>query len=154
MKAFRFRLERVRQFRAIVKKEKERELSRRNLDLFEAVQRREEIRAAQDAFPVPEHTNMSVEELLLIGQFQEYLSGALERQEKVITEADSAVEGAKREYIQRAREEQSLDMLKSKRKEEYCTEMKRSERKERDRLWLSRQAARIVSGTLRDNTED
>lgn len=138
MKKFKFRLQRVLEYRESLKKEKERELALRNAELHAAEQRLEDIITAQDKTEVPANRQMTMAELMLSGDYLRFLQEMLVNQRLLVIQATDAVEEAREAYIEKAIEAESLEMLKDKKFEEYKTERKRDERKELDKLTVQR----------------
>lgn len=138
MKKFRFRLQRVLDYRHSLKKESENELAMRNMELVEAKKREQEIMAAQDDTAFPENEIVSIEELEGRDDYLVALQEALIHQRLAIIEATAAVERAREAYIQKAIEEKTLQKLKDRRREEHKEEVGRYEKKELDNITIQR----------------
>jgi flagellar protein FliJ len=138
MKKFKFRLQRVLEYRNVLKKEKERELALRNAELHEAQERLERIVAAQDSTAVPDRPEMSMAELMLTGEYLRYLQDALVNQRLLVHQAAEAVEAARDAYIEKAIEAESLEGVKDRRFSEFKEESGRQERREMDKLTVQR----------------
>lgn len=138
MKKFKFRLERVLDYRNSLKKEKERELAMRNAELHAAEEHLHQIMAWQEAVKVPSKKKMSMAELMLAGDYLRYLQEALISQRLLVLEAANAVEAARDAYIEKAIEAESLETLKKRRFAEYSEEKRRREKKELDTLTVQR----------------
>lgn len=131
MKKFRFRLERVLDYRNIVKKEKERELAVKNHELVEAEELLEQIVQEQDSCQsVGEAQTMA--ELALTAHYQERLQEMFIQQRVLVLEATDAVEQAREAYLEKALEAEVLDKFKGRKREEFKEERKRHERRELD----------------------
>jgi flagellar protein FliJ len=138
MKKFKFRLQRVLEYRNLLKKEKERELALRNAELHEAQERLERIVAAQDSTAVPDRSEMTMAELMLTGEYLRYLQDALVNQRLLVHQAAEAVEAARDAYIEKAIEAESLEGVKDRRLNEFKEESRRQDRKEMDKLTVQR----------------
>ena len=150
-KKFKFRLQRVLDYRESLKKEKERELALRNSELLQAEERLQRVMAAQESVEPPMgETTMA--ELALAGDYLYYLQQALVRQRELIIEAAEAVDEAREAYIEKAVEAKTLDTLKQKRREEHSIELRRSERKETDKVTVQRY--RFKRGGLKHGDEN
>lgn len=138
MKKFRFRLERVLDFRNSEKKEKERELAERNYELQTSEERLDQIVEAQDREKIEPGSVMTMAELALAGRYQTYLRLLLEKQRDLVKEAAVAVEEAKDAYLKKAVETETLETLKSRKKEEFNLEKKKAAKKELDEMVVQR----------------
>ena len=138
MKKFRFRLERVLDYRNVEKKDRERELARCHHELSEREERLDEIVEAQDRNGVPAGKVITMAELSLTGGYQAYLRKMLEHQRVLVQEAVEAVDAARDAYIEKAIETETLETLKDRRHEEWKDEKRHSEKKEIDELVVQR----------------
>ncbi len=137
MKRFKFRLQQVLDYRAKVRKDQERELAFRNLELYSAEEDLSEILQAQDSC-VPPTAVQSMAELKLTGDFQLRLRADLEQQRVLVKEAMHAVDAARDAYIEKAVEAKILETLKEKRRALYKEERHKAERKELDEMVIQR----------------
>lgn len=137
MKKFNFRLQRVLDFRNVGKKEKELELARENARLQEAEQ---QLRALEEVYMQQAigEGEMTMADLMMRGEYSEYLRDAIELQQVYVEQAIEAVEAARDAYIEKAIEAETLETLKKKRIEEHKEESRQAERKDLDRLVVSR----------------
>jgi flagellar FliJ protein len=137
MKKFNFRLQRVLDFRNVGKKEKELELARENARLQEAEQ---QLRALEEVYMQQAigEGEMTMADLMMRGEYSEYLRDAIELQQVYVEQAIEAVEAARDAYIEKAIEAETLETLKKKRIEEHKEEVRHDERKELDKLVVSR----------------
>ncbi|MCB0322900.1 MAG: flagellar export protein FliJ [Bdellovibrionales bacterium] len=138
MKKFKFRLQRVLDYRNSVKKDKERELALKNALLHAAEHRLEEIIDEQDGVELPTNGEMTMAELQLTREYQQYLQDALVEQRLTVLEAASAVEAARDAYIEKAIEAETLETLRKKKQLEHRDERRREERKELNDLTVQR----------------
>jgi flagellar FliJ protein len=119
MKKFKFRLEKILQYREIIKTEKKRELSLRLGVLREAEVKLESLFSAQAVNNMPQDAVCSADEFFMRGQYSTRLKEEIVKQRLVIIEAEKKVEEARLAYIEAAKETKTLDMLKDKKKEQY-----------------------------------
>ena len=138
MKKFKFRLQRVLDYRNSVKKEKERELAQRNAELHAAEERRNSIMEEQDNVSLPMEGEITMAELQLTKDYQAYLHESLIYQRLLVLEAAGAVEAARDAYIEKAIEAETLETLRKKKVEEHKTERRREERKQLNDLTVQR----------------
>ncbi len=137
-KRFRFRLQRILQFRETEKNERARLLAERNRELFDANTRLDDILQAQEGANPPEEQAATMAEFLLQGDYQARLREALIEQRLLVLEAAKAVEDAREAYIEKSRETESLERVKAKRREIFEEEKRHDERKEQDNLTVQR----------------
>lgn len=137
-KRFRFRLQRILQFREAEKTERARQLADRNRELFDANARLDDILRAQEEANPPEEQSSTMAEFLLQGDYQARLREALVEQRLMVLDAARAVDEAREAYIEKSRETESLERVKSKRREMFEEERRHEERKEQDNLTVQR----------------
>jgi flagellar export protein FliJ len=138
MKRFKYRLERVLEFRESERKDRELSLSAKNFELHSAESRLGDIIELQDRATLPEDGELSMAELTLQREFQMGLREMLERQRILIQEATEAVEAARNAYLEKAVEAEALLTHKSKKKEEHLAERRQAERRSQDELTIQR----------------
>ncbi|MCB0336997.1 MAG: flagellar export protein FliJ [Bdellovibrionales bacterium] len=138
MKKFKFRLQRVLDYRNSVKKEKERELAQRNAELHAAEERRDSIMDEQDNVSLPMEGEITMAELQLTKDYQAYLHESLIHQRLLVLEAAGAVEAARDAYIEKAIEAETLETLRKKKVDEHKAERRREERKQLNDLTVQR----------------
>ena len=134
MDRFKFRLEKVKSFREKLKKEAERVLAQKMSSLNSAEQIMEQLKEEKDRDKSSGDNILSAAELMLIGDYDRFIQELLEKQKVVIQDAEKAVENAREELIERAKDEKALSLLKDKKLEEYTDERKRRDRKETSEL--------------------
>ncbi len=127
MKKFRFRLERVLQYRSTVKAEKLRDLMLRNAELRELEDRLSGLEQAQLGGMVAENSVIPVEQLYLAGMYLSRLKAEIEKTQKEIEKAKDRVAEALEIYQQAAKDEKALQTLKQKKKQEYQEYVQREE---------------------------
>lgn len=138
MKKFKFRLQKVLDYRETVKAEKKRELGLKNRELLEAEQEKQTLLEAHDAQNVNGDDVMRMSELHLSGIYQARLQQAIEEQEVIVAEAVKAVEVARDFYTKAAVDTGALSVLKERRKDEYAYERKRYDGKVNNDLVMQR----------------
>jgi flagellar FliJ protein len=138
VKKFKFRLQRVLDYRTSVKKESERELALKNAELHAAEERRESIISEQDGVSLPTEGEITMAELQLTREYQAYLHESLINQRLLVLEASGAVEAARDAYIAKAIEAETLESLKKKKVQAHSDERRREERKELNDLTVQR----------------
>lgn len=129
MKRFKFRLEKVLGFRTMLKKESELELAKRNSDLANAHEKLENIIDKQDSAQDFPNMVLPMSELILNKEYHQALQDALVRQRLVVLEVAKTVEVARDFYLERLKEEEVLNKLKERRKEEHALDEKREDNK-------------------------
>ena len=153
MKKFKFRLQRVLEFRDRIKKGKQRELSMKQGELNQAEQRVDQILSTQDSSATPGEELLSMAELKLAGEYQESLRDALVEQRLLVIEAANAVEEARDAYLEKAVEAEMLESLKRKRLEEHKEEVRKAERKDTDEMSILRHRFRANPLTKGEDNE-
>ena len=138
MKKFNFRLNRVLDYRTLVKKESERDFAKKATHLKVLEKGLEDIVEAQERTKIQPKSKMTMAEFSLVETYQEHLQEALVNQRVLVNEAAEAVDRAREVYIEKAVEEEVLENLKARKLEDYKVELRRSERKERDELTVQR----------------
>ena len=138
MKRFKFRLERIRNYRITLRKEKERELAIANAELIDKQSELERILQLQNETPAAPEGQLTMAELVILGDYSAMLQESLENQRELVEAASEAVEKAREAYIEKAVEAETLETLKDKKIEEYRQERRKQERKESDALTVSR----------------
>jgi flagellar FliJ protein len=128
-KRFKFRLEKVLEFRESEKEERAKILAKEQLELRMREEKRDEIIDIQNNLKIPESVEMTMAELDLTGKYQELLREALIEQRLLVIEAQNAVEQARDAYLEKAIETEMLVTLKDRRFEEHKDEVRRDERK-------------------------
>ena len=138
MARFKFRLQRVLDFRTSEKKDRERELALKNSTLRQAELHRDEIiKESETAIP-PVSEALSMAELALIGQYQERLRDALVQQRLLILEAAQAVDQAREAYIEKAVETGVLEEVKDRKFGEFREEQQRQDKRAIDEIVIQR----------------
>lgn len=147
MKRFKFRLQRVLEYRDVLKQEKERELAEKNRNLFDREARLKNILEEQEKAKVPQG-EVSMAELMLTGNYQAGLREAMVHQRLLVLEATQAVEEARDAYIEKAMETEVLETLKEKQHDLHKDEARKYERKQSDEMQVMRR--RLTVGNKDD----
>lgn len=150
MKKFRYRLERILQYRLVIKTEKLRELTLRNQELHEA---RERLVALEQEI-VKERIKegiVTIEELTLAGNYVERLRTLILRQHEVIEETEKKVQEALAAYIEAAKDAESLVKHKNNKRQEYVEYVEKETQKFLDELTVQR-IGRLKSRSLSETT--
>ena len=154
MKKFRFRLERVLQYRELVKRDRKRELAAKTMQLQTEQERLNELGLAWEANGIPSGP-IPAEMLQLVERYSMWLKAAIEKQQKTVAEAKQAVEEARNAYIEAAKESEALKTLKTKKREEYLEYYYKEEGKFLDEISVQRAKMNKSAGELTygDETE-
>ena len=129
MKKFKFRLQRVLEYRHTLTKDKERELALKNRELRDAEDGVTFLIEAQDKAELAEEGVMTMAELALRGEYLEALQQSLVQQRLMVLQAVDAVDAAREAYREKAIEEETLETLKEKQQEEHKETSRKEERK-------------------------
>ena len=138
MKKFRFRLERVLQFRESIKSERQRDLLLANQELARREARRNDIEGAIRSCELMGQGEMIGAEIELRGAYLARLLDELEQAGKAIEEARAKVEEARTAYIEAAKDAEALVMLKRKRRQEYDDELLKEQEKLVDEMTVQK----------------
>jgi len=142
MKRFRFRLQRVLNYRETVREEKKRLLL---LARQEQAQREEVLRTLEQEERenlLTVGTVLSVDQVYMQGLFAASLQERITQQRLAIVEAEQRVQEALTAYIEAAKESEALKTLRTKRREVYDEEVRREDEKSLDELATQRSARR------------
>ena len=134
MKKFDFRLNKVLDHREHRRKESKEELAQRNNELQAIVQQISFITGEQDKLAKQDSMALNVADLLLSSGYQDRLLSQLKEQKVFEKKAQGEVALARENYIAKSQDVKALEMLKSKKLEEYRVEVKRGDRKMLDEV--------------------
>lgn len=137
MKVFKFRLEKVLQFREGVRKEKERAIALANAQLREAEEQLEVLIEALRKNTLAEGI-LSIEQVYLQGYLVEGIKERIELQKRLIEELQQAVEVAREEYRIAASEAEALVKLRAQRLQQYTLHIDKEQEKFLDELTIQR----------------
>ena len=138
MKRFKFRLEKVLNFRLSIKRERERELQQENYRLAQANAQLQALEASARSNDIAQNQIQNAEIFLLQGDFREWSKRAIEVQRRNIQDQEERVEKARVAYIDAAREAEVLEKLKAKRKQNHYEESLRVEQLSMDEISVQR----------------
>ena len=138
MKKFKFRLEKVLQFRRIVKDEKKRLFMEALASLQSAEARLEFLESERLRPYVTEGTIISSNDLFLSGLYGAKLVEAIAWQRIAVKECNDKAEEARAEFIEASKEVEVLEKLKEKRQNEYNEHVSKEEGKFLDELAVQR----------------
>jgi flagellar protein FliJ len=138
MKKFKFRLEKVLQYRVLVKDEKRRALLKKNRELQDARDHLYWLQEAERQNRLPENVIVPLEEVLLRGLFAERLQQEIVNQRLNIITIEEQVAQAMAEYTQAAREAKALELLKERKQQEYFEYVLKEDEKFLDELAVQR----------------
>lgn len=139
MKRFRFRLERVLQYRKLVKDEKTRELIERRNKLQEDTERLRDLEMAALLNRLEENVYVTAEQVQLLGMYGARLKEAIAQQEEQVERSQEAVAIAHEAYVEAAKDEASLATLRKRKQAEYQEYVEHEEGKFLDELSVQRQ---------------
>ncbi len=142
MKKFKFRLEKVRQYKEGEATRSKRELAKRISDLNQAEHIYEQLSVEKERSKLSNDNIMTAGDLVLLGEYEFFLQSLLVKQASVIEEAEKAVEIAREELLLKARDEKALSLLRERRFEEFREEVKKTEKKEIESLAIRQHTVR------------
>ena len=142
MKRFRYRLQRVLNYRETVREEKKRLLliARQELSAREGVLRDLEEAERNNTFTAGQL--LTAEFVHMRGLFAASLQERIVQQRLAIVEGEARVQEALSVYIEAAKESEALKTLKTKRREEYDEEVRREDEKVLDEMATQRSVRR------------
>lgn len=138
MKKFRFRLEKVLQYRQIVRQEKKRELALRLAEMRVAEEKLEELLEAQAQIDPEPDAAVDVSQFLLRGQYRARLKTEIENQRLTVKEAEERVAEARVAYVEAGKEARALEMLKERQQAKYLEYIGKEEEKGLDEMVTQR----------------
>ncbi|MCB0345903.1 MAG: flagellar export protein FliJ [Bdellovibrionales bacterium] len=138
MKRFKFRLQKVLDFKETEKKERAQQLAQENQRLLSLEERMQAILEEQEVLGGIGDAVMTIEELCLTGDYKQRLQDELEQQREHILLAAKAVDEAREAYIEKTKETESLEAVKRRRKQEHLEEAKKKEKKQIDETVVQR----------------
>ncbi len=138
MKKFRFRLERVLQYRLVVKKEKHRDLIREQMRLQEHLTQLRSLEIELQNTGVADGSVMLARDVMAIGEYAARLRSDITQTQDEIAEAQKRVEKAAEIYREAAKEAEALEKLKSRKSAEFQAYVLKEEEKFLDELAVMR----------------
>jgi len=136
MKKFKFRLERVLQYRLLIKEDKRKALLLKNMKLHEAENRLAMLEQAELAnrYVSGPDKMLSAQQIYLIGLFGQRLQDEIVKQRLAIIQLEKEVEEAMAEYTEAAREAKTLEIFRERKVQEYLDYVAKEEGKFLDEL--------------------
>jgi flagellar protein FliJ len=122
MKKFKFRLERVLEYRERIRMDRRNELMQARHMLSEAVRKLQELEAEALANADGDGTR-PVHEFVLRADYRRRLRTEMALQRERIIEAERVVDAAQARYVEASRDARALDMLKEKKRAEYSEQL-------------------------------
>lgn len=156
MKKFRYRLERVLEYRKLIKAEKLRDLTLRNQEMHEAKSHLEYLEAELIRELGAHKGVMTIEELTLQGSYRDRIRNLIAHQHEVIEELRVKVEEALAAYIEAAKDAESLEKHKTNKREEYQSYIDKETQKFLDELATQRsgRAKNITKSSSKDESSE
>lgn len=137
-KRFKFRLQKVLEYRHMLKSDAQKELLVANNTLFSEQRILTDLETALLQNELTSNQVLSVGEIELYDQYSLRLRNDIGHQKVRVEEAVEAAEIARLAYIEAAKEAETLDKLKSKRKEEYRVYLEKEHEKFLDEFTTQR----------------
>lgn len=134
MKKFKFRLERVLQYRLMLKEEKRKALLLKNMKLNEAHDFLAALEDAELVNGLQRGGTLSAQQVYLIGLFASRLQDEIIRQRLLIIDLEKEVQEAMDEYTEAARDAKTLEIFKERKLREYSEYVSKEEGKFLDEL--------------------
>ncbi len=127
---FKFRLEKVKKFRELIKKQAEQEVMLRTQDFQSAEETMQLIVEERNRNKVENDEILTAADYQLVGIYNDFLENLIEHQVEVVKKTEEDLAVAKEIFIEKAKEEKALVLLKDKKKEEFDEEEKVRVKKE------------------------
>lgn len=134
MKKFKFRLERVLEYREVVKRERLRELMLGHLKLREEQDRLEGLEQAQLGNKLEEGATFSEKEVYLNGLFATRMKEQIIEQRDLLVKTEEELDRRRAVYIEASKEAEALLTLKKRKLEEYSQYVNKEDEKTLDEL--------------------
>jgi flagellar FliJ protein len=144
MKKFKFRLQKVLQFRESIKEEKLRELQKASLALVEAQNHLEFLEQEFIKGQISENETLLVSEVYIRSSYCERLKREVESQRIEIQKRQEQVELARNEYFEATKECEALLKVKENKHQDYLSYVAKEEEKFLDELVTQRVARQIL----------
>jgi flagellar protein FliJ len=138
MKKFKFRLERVLQYRLLVKEEKRRLLALANSKLREASDLLDRLENFESQSGLPDGGIVDVSIFAMSGLYRARLRASIVQQRLAIIQLEKERDEKLNEYVEAAKSARSLELLKEKRKQEYVEYAEKEEGKTLDEMVTQR----------------
>lgn len=154
MKRFKFRLQKVLDYRSRICEEKRQELGRKNFERDQAIEHLEHLRnslrelryvesGTESASPsvvpgVASGPVVSVHQFIMVGNYATRLEKEIEQQMVVVEEASEAAEHARLVYVEASKDVKALDTLKEKKLIDYNEERLKHDEQFLDEMTVQR----------------
>ena len=138
MKKFQFRLERILEYRKLIKDERTKELLISRNKLSADQEHLKELETAALMNTIGDDQFLTVEKLQMVNDYAERLKNDIEHQKEVIEESTKAVLKAQEAYIEAAKDEGSLRTLKERRRAEYMNYLEKEDFKNNDEIVIQK----------------
>ena len=147
MKRFKFRLQRVLDYRQRIRSEKLQVLRQRNFERDTAIERLDSLRAESLRLNLPTGSIMTVSELTMIGAYASRIKSEIAQQQERVIEVTKVAEAALQDYVESSKESRALELLKDKRQIEYNEYVLKEEEKLIDEQTIQRIGQKKAFGT-------
>ena len=144
-KKFRFRLEKVLQYRQTIQSERKKELMIANNELLEEQERLARLETSLMQNEMAARKPMAVAEVSLFSQYSTRLRKEIEHQKVYVEAAEVKAEEARKVYVEAAKDAESLEKLKDKKREEYRDYLEKEHEKFLDELTIQRNGLKRAS---------
>lgn len=153
MKRFKFRLQKVLDYRSRICEEKRQELGRKNFERDQAIEHLNHLRSTlrelryvesgtERASPVVPGVAtgpvVSVHQFIMVGNYATRLEKEIEQQMVVVEEASEAAEKARQVYVEATKDVKALDTLKEKKLSDYNEERLKHDEQFLDEMTVQR----------------
>ena len=123
-KKFNFRLEKVKKFRELIKKEAEQEVMLKKQDHYSAQETMQLIVEERNRNKVENDEILTAADYQLVGIYNDFLENLIDHQVEVVKKTEEDLRAAKEIFVEKAKEEKALVLLKDKKREEFDEEEK------------------------------
>ena len=130
MPKFKFRLEKVKQYRELIKKNAERVLLEKRQLADQAEETLHLLTEEKNRIKLEAVDILTAGDLQILDSYEEFLLQLMKNQKQVVEDTAIAVEQAREIFIDKAKDERALSLLKDRKYEEYLEEEKRKQKKE------------------------
>ncbi len=144
MKKFKFRLQKVLDFRMSLKDERKRELLAANQSLHEAEAERDRLQREFLSGGLVEGQTLSVEDLTLRSGYAARMKSEFERQIEIVAMRQVEAAEAVQRYIEAAKDANALDTLKNRRFQEYMERIQKEEERILDESAVQRAGRALI----------
>ena len=146
MKKFRFRLERVLQYRQVVKREKQRDLIKQQAILAEQLELLAQMEHELSIAELGDGQIILAQDVKLLGDYAGRLRSGIASKRLEIEECEALVEAARLVYQQAAQEAEALEKLKARKSEAHQVYVAKEEEKFLDEMTVMRSGGKVDEG--------